>query len=173
MGASRAGVAFALAILGTCFMDVRVRGEDVDQSSAPVWTDFSPHRDAYAEGDGVRLNYLDWGGDGPPLVMIHGIANSPHIFDDFAPLLSTRFRVIAYARRGHGHSDAPTGPYGSDVLVGDLRELLDNLGIGHVSLLGWSMGGDEITEFAGRYPERVEKLIYLEGGYDWSDPAFF
>ena len=35
------------------------------------------------------------------------------------------------------------------------------------------MGGDEITEFAGRYPDRVEKLIYLEGAYDWSDPAFF
>ncbi len=140
---------------------------------ASNWIDTSPHASLFAEGDGVRLNYLDWGGDGPPLVMIHGIADSPHIFDDLAPLLRDRFRVLAYARRGHGHSDAPPGPYDSEVLVGDLRNLLDKLGIERASLLGWSMGGDEITEFAGRYPDRVEKLVYLEGGYDWSDPAFF
>jgi len=121
----------------------------------------------------VRLNYLDWGGNGPPLVMIHGIANSPHIFDDLAPLLTERFHVIAYARRGHGQSDAPAGGYGSEALLSDLTHLLDNLGIERAHFLGWSMGGDEITEFAGRFPERVGKLIYLDGGYDWSDAAFF
>lgn len=137
------------------------------------WVDTSPHRSAFVNADGVLLNYLDWGGSGPPLVMVHGIANSPHCFDDLAPLLSDRFRVVAYARRGHGHSDAPDGPYDAATLVSDLATLLDELGLEQVSLLGWSMGGDEITEFAGRYPDRVVKLIYLEGAYDWSDPAFF
>jgi pimeloyl-ACP methyl ester carboxylesterase len=87
-------------------------------------------------------------------------------------LLCDDFRVLAYARRGHGQSDA-VPPYDSEALISDLRHLLDNLGIERAHLLGWSMGGNEITEFAGRYPDRVEKLVYLDGGYDWSDPAFF
>jgi pimeloyl-ACP methyl ester carboxylesterase len=154
-------------------MDAKSIAEDASPAGPAGSADKSPHLSAFVGGDGVRLNYLDWGGSGPPLVMIHGIANSPHIFDDLAPLLRDHFRVLAYARRGHGQSDAPAGPYDSEALVSDLRHLLDNLGIERTNLLGWSMGGDEVTEFAGRYPDRVEKLIYLEGGYDWSDPAFF
>ena len=154
-------------------MHTKSFAEAADPLNLAGWIDKSPHRSAFVEGDGVRLNYLDWGGSGPPLVMIHGIANSPHIFDDLAPRFTDHFRVLAYARRGHGRSDAPAGPYDSEALVSDLHHLLDNLGIERAYLLGWSMGGDEITEFAGRYPERVEKLVYLEGGYDWSDPAFF
>jgi pimeloyl-ACP methyl ester carboxylesterase len=106
-------------------------------------------------------------------MVVQGIANSPHIFDDLAPLLRDHFRVLAYARRGHGQSDAPAGPYDSRALVSDLRHFLDNLGIERANLLGWSMGGDEITEFAGSYSDRVGKLVYLEGGYDWSDPTFY
>jgi len=150
-----------------------IGGGEAKAAKAWSWSDTSSHRSRFVQGDGVRLNFLDWGGNGVPLVLIHGIANSPHIFDDLAPLLSERFRVLAYARRGHGQSDAPPGPYDSEALVGDLRSLLDDLGIERANLLGWSMGGDEITEFAGRYPERVDKLVYLEGGYDWSEPAFF
>jgi pimeloyl-ACP methyl ester carboxylesterase len=149
------------------------RSGAANATNASEWSDASPHQSRFAQGDDVRLNFLDWGGNGAPLVLIHGIANSPHIFDDLAPLLRDSFRVLAYARRGHGQSDAPSGRYDSEALVGDLRCLLDDLGIGRANLLGWSMGGNEITEFAGRYPERVDKLVYLDGGYDWSDPAFF
>jgi pimeloyl-ACP methyl ester carboxylesterase len=162
-----------LAFLVALDMDAKTFAETASQPDWARWTDTSPHRSGFVEGDGVRLNYLDWGGSGPPLVMIHGIANSPHIFDDLAPLLTDHFHVLAYARRGHGQSEAPAGPDSSEALTSDLTHLLDNLGIKRANLLGWSMGGDEITEFAGRYPERVEKLVYLEGGYDWSDPMFF
>ena len=137
-----------------------------------VWVDKSPHHSRYATVNGVRLNYLDWGGNGAYLVLIHGLADSPHIFDDLAPLLVERFHVLAYARRGHGSSDAPAGDYAQGTLVEDLRQLLDRLGVARTSLLGWSMGGNEITAFAGLYPDRVEGLVYLEAGYDWSEPAF-
>lgn len=137
-----------------------------------VWSDPSPHRSEYVTVNGVRLNYLDWGGTGPALILVHGLTDSPHIFDDLGPSLRDRFHVIAYARRGHGHSDAPAGPYDQATLVEDLRQLLDRLGIARASLVGWSMGGNEITEFAGRYPDRVERLVYLEAGYDWSDSRF-
>lgn len=162
-----------VALLGVGHMDSKVRSEEAEGQGAPSWTDVSPHRSAFVEGDNVRLNYLDWGGNGPPLILIHGIANSPHIFDDLAPLLRDRFHVVAYARRGHGQSDAPASPYDSKALVSDLAHLLDNLHIERANLLGWSMGGNEVTEFAGLYPERVEKVVYLEGGYDWADPTFF
>jgi pimeloyl-ACP methyl ester carboxylesterase len=115
---------------------------------------------------------LDWGGAGPALCLIHGIDDNPHVFDDLAPLLTDRHHVFAYARRGHGGSDKPTSPYDPDTLVDDLRHVLDQLGIARASLLGWSMGGNEITTFAGRYPERVAGLVYLDGGYDWSDTTF-
>jgi pimeloyl-ACP methyl ester carboxylesterase len=137
------------------------------------WSDPSPHQSLYAQVNGVRLNYLDWGGDGPPLVMLHGLGDSPHLFDDLAGCLRPNFRLIAYARRGHGHSDAPAaGPYDLATLVEDLRQLLDYLRIPRASLLGWSVGGNEISQFAALYPDRVERLVYLEGGYEWSDPAF-
>jgi pimeloyl-ACP methyl ester carboxylesterase/thiol-disulfide isomerase/thioredoxin len=136
------------------------------------WSDTSPHKSLYADVNGIRLHYLDWGGSGAPLVMIHGIGDEPHIFDEVASRLRDRFRIVAYARRGHGLSDAPDGPYDPDTLVEDLRQLMDRLEIRRASLLGWSMGGNEITSFAGKYPERVDRLVYFDSGYDWSTPAF-
>ena len=127
--------------------------------------------DSFVLVNGVGLHVVDWGGSGPALILIHGMGDSPRIFDDLARQLVSDFRVIAYARRGHGFSD-PVGPFDTGTLVEDLRQLLDSLGIQRANLLGWSMGGNEITAFAGLYPERTLKLVYLEAGYDWSDPAF-
>jgi len=132
----------------------------------------APPQEGFVAVNGVRLNYLDWGGGRPALVLIHGLGASAWFFEPLAQQLRDDFRVIAYSRRGHGHSDAPDGPYDNATLVEDLRQLLDTLGIAQAHLLGWSMGGNEITEFAGRYPERVLKLVYLDAGYDWSDPTF-
>jgi pimeloyl-ACP methyl ester carboxylesterase len=159
----------AALLVGTLIACRRPESRAGASDPSDMWTDPSPHRSEYVTVNGVRLNCLDWGGAGPALVLIHGLTDSPHIFDDLAPSLRDRFHVVAYARRGHGHSDAPTGPYDQETLVEDLRLLLDRLGIARASLLGWSMGGNEITEFAGRYPDRVDRLVYLEAGYDWSD----
>ena len=53
----------------------------------------------------------------------------------------------------------------------DLVGLMDGLRISTAHLAGWSMGGNEVTGIAGSYPERVGKIVYLDGGYDWADPA--
>ena len=127
----------------------------------------------HVQVNGIRLHYLDWGGDGPAIVMIHGIGDDPHIFHDLASRLRDRFRVVAYARRGHGFSDAPDGPYDPATLVSDLEGVLDRAEIPKATLVGWSMGGNEITQFAGEHPGRVHKLIYFDSGYDWSAPEFF
>ena len=126
----------------------------------------------FAHVNGIRINYLDWGGHGPPLVMVHGLGDSPHIFDDLARHLCSRFHVYAYARRGHGHSDTPEGGFDLMTLTEDLRLFLDALHIQRADLLGWSMGGNEITRFAGLHPDRVGRLVYLEAGYDFSDTTF-
>src|SRR5678815_340407 len=113
-------------------------------ATTATWADPSPHRARFVRVNGVSLNTLDWGGTGDGLVLIHGMGDSPHSFDDIASAFTDGYRVIAYARRGHGQSDhPPTGPYDNETLVEDLRQLLDSLGIKRAVLGGWSMGGNE------------------------------
>ena len=57
---------------------------------AVTWSDLSPHRTGFVAANGIRLNYLDWGGSGPVLILIHGLRNNPHFFDDFAPAFTDR-----------------------------------------------------------------------------------
>jgi len=136
-----------------------------------TWVDPAAHKNGFVTANGIRLNYLDWGGSGPVLILIHGYGDDPHVFDDLAPAFTDRFRVVAYARRGHGQSDAK-GPYGTATLTEDLRGLMASLGIAKADLAGWSMGGNEVTMMAATHPELVDRIVYLEGAYDWSDPAF-
>jgi pimeloyl-ACP methyl ester carboxylesterase len=136
-----------------------------------AWSDPASHKSTFVISNGVRLHYLDWGGNGPTLILVHGFGDNPHYFDDLAPAFTDRFRVVAYARRGHGQSDAK-GPYDGATLAEDLRGLMDGLGVAKAHLAGHSMGGNEITAMAGAHPERVGRIVYLDGAYDWSDPAF-
>jgi pimeloyl-ACP methyl ester carboxylesterase len=136
-----------------------------------AWRDGAAHQERFVETNGVRLHVLDWGGTGPALILIHGYGDSPHAFDDIAPAFTDRFRVVAYARRGHGRSTGGES-FSNATLAADLAGVLDSLGIAKASLAGWSMGGNEITAAAGLYPDRVEKIVYLDAGYDWSHPVF-
>lgn len=135
-----------------------------------TWSDTSHHKSGFVTANGIRLHYLDWGGSGPVLILIHGGLDNAHVFDDLAPAFTDRFRVLAYDRRGHGRSDAK-GPFDTATLTEDLRGLMDGLGIAKAHLAGWSMGGNEITAMAGTHPERVDRIVYLEGAYAWGDPA--
>jgi len=155
----------AIALGMLCLLSVTARGSD------PSWSDPSPHRDGFVTANGIKLNYLDFGGSGPAMILIHGLGDNPHIFDDLAPGLTDRFHVIAYARRGHGLSDAKE-PYDAATLTEDLRGLMDALGIARADLVGWSMGGNEITWMATRYPQRVGHIVYFDGLYDYADPDF-
>lgn len=129
-------------------------------------------KERFIESEKVQLQYLDWGGNGQVLIMICGLGDTPFLFEDLAVQLSPQVRVIAYSRRGHGKSKSTEEKYDNETLVSDLKLLVDSLKIDKANLLGWSMGGNEITGFALRYPERVKKLIYFEAGYDMSDGGF-
>lgn len=130
------------------------------------------YKEGFIQTDRIKLHYLDWGGSGQPLVLLHAWGDSPYLFEGIANSMKNNFRVIAYSKRGHGKSEAFDSLYDNSALVSDLKLLLDSLNIEKANLLGWSMAGNEISEFATRYPERTSRLIYFEGGYDLSDEAF-
>ena len=112
--------------------------------------------------NGIRLHYLDWGGNGQALIFLTGMGSSAYIYNKFAPRFTDKFRVLALTRRGHGDSDYPEAGYDADTLVEDIRQFMNSLHVEKAVLAGHSLAGVELTHFAATYPERVEKLVYLE-----------
>ncbi len=123
---------------------------------ADEWKDPSPHKSQFVTVNGVKLHYLDWGGSGAPLVFLAGMASSAHTFDDLAPRFTDKFRIVALTRRGTGASERPESGYTLNQLADDIKGFLDALGIQRASFAGHSLGGDQITVFAGKYPDRVD-----------------
>ena len=133
------------------------------------WRDPSPHQLSFIRvAPDVRLEVLDWGGQGLPLVFISGLGDTGHEFDDFAPRFTGRHRVVGFTRRGYGASSQPPAGYDVDTRVADLHAVLDSLGLQRVVLVGHSIAGDELTGFARKWPSRVAGLIYLDAAYDHS-----
>lgn len=139
----------------------------VAASPAPAqgaFVDPAPHRVLRVPvAEGVALEVLDWGGSGPPLVFLGGFTSTGHVFDTFAPRFTNSFRVVTLTRRGLGASDRPNpGPYDAATLAADLKAVLDTLGIARANLAGHSFGGTEMSYFAAAYPERAERIVYLD-----------
>ncbi|MEZ5290667.1 MAG: alpha/beta hydrolase [Vicinamibacterales bacterium] len=154
------GVAVALALSRTEGSAARAA------QLRPAWHDPSPHEARRITVDGsVRLEVLDWGGSGPPVVLL-GCYLSAHAYDDFAPKLTDRLRVIGITRRGIGASDTPEDGYSVQRSVNDLLEALDALRLARVVLLGTSCAGQVQTLFAGQHPDRLLGLVYLDGASD-------
>ena len=109
---------------------------------------------------GARINYVVQG-RGPAVVLIHGWALSLREWDDQIAALAPHYRVVAFDRRGYGRS---TGFADPSVDPGDLRTLLDTLGIHSAVLVGHSAGADVAIRFAAAMPERVDALVLYGGG---------
>jgi non-heme chloroperoxidase len=138
-----------------------------------TWSlDSSPHSVHFiAVDDNVKLEVLDWGGSGRPLVLLAGLGDTAHVFDKFAPKLTTAYHVYGITRRGFGASTAPVpvnGNYSADRLGDDVVAVLDGLKINHPVLVGHSIAGEELSSLATRHPEKVAGLIYLEAGYPYA-----
>jgi 3-oxoadipate enol-lactonase len=113
-------------------------------------------------GDAPDLNYLLEGPeDAPVLVLSNSLGTSLEMWDDLAPVLGDRFRLLRYDTRGHGRSPAPPGPYAIGDLGLDVVRLLDRLGIERASFCGLSVGGMTGMWLAAESPERVERLVLL------------
>lgn len=154
----------AVALLVAC-------GTSAAQVPLPLatWTDPSPHQVRFVSvAPGLRLEVLDWGGSGPPLVFLAGLQDVAHGFDDFAPQFADHHHVLAITRRGYGASSQSRSGYELAARTADLRAVLDSLQLARVVLVGHSIAGDELTAFAAAYPTRVSGLVYLDAAYDHS-----
>ena len=110
----------------------------------------------------VRLQVLDWGGSGPPLVLLAGLGDNAHVFDHFAYQFTDKFHVVGITRRGFGASSQPEGGYDVATRALDDVKVLDALGMSKAVFVGHSMAGDELSKLGSTYPGRVEKLVYLD-----------
>jgi len=117
---------------------------------------------------GVFLEVLDWGGSGDPLVFLTGLGNSAHIFDEFAYQFTDRFRVIGITRRGYGLSSRPAKGYGLAARVADDIKVLDHFKFEKAVFVGHSIAGVELSRLGSAFPDRVDKLVYLDA-YDYGD----
>ena len=132
------------------------------------WHDPSPHTVQFITVDtNVKLEVLDWGGVGRPLVLLAGGGNTAHVFDDFAPKLAGSYHVYGITRRGFGESSSPAphdNNYSADRLGDDVLAVLDALKLDRPILVGHSIAGEELSSIGSRHPERVAGLVYLDAG---------
>jgi non-heme chloroperoxidase len=134
------------------------------------WHDPSKHRLQFVTvEDGVRLEVLDWGGSGRPVVLLAGSGNTAHVFDGFAEKLTDSYHVYGITRRGYGASSQPASGYTEQRLADDVLNVLDSLHLAAPVLVGHSLGGHELTALASSHPNRIAGLVYMDSG---ADPTF-
>jgi pimeloyl-ACP methyl ester carboxylesterase len=118
----------------------------------------------------VRLEVLDWGGVGQPIVLLAGLGDGAHTFDIFAPKLTSDYHVYAITRRGFGNSSPASSGFGADSLADDVLAVIDSLHLVRPVLVGHSIAGEELSSIGSRRPTRVSGLVYLDAAYSY---AFF
>jgi len=156
---------FLVGLLSLHRLDAR------QNTPAGEWRDPSPHRVQMVPieiEDGLRLEVLDWGGTGQPIVLLAGLGNTAHVFDDFAPQLTAYGHVYGLTRRGFGASGVPKHNYDADHLGDDVAAVLTGLNIVRAVVVGHSIAGEELSSLAERYPERVAGLVYLDAAYGYA-----
>ena len=113
----------------------------------------------------LRLNYLDWGNPAKPLLMlVHGGRDHARSWDWVAEELREDWHVVAFDHRGHGDSDwVSDGNYNVQDMVYDLAQLVHQLGDEEVTIVSHSMGGNVALRYAGTFPDKVRKIVAIEG----------
>ena len=109
--------------------------------------------------NGVELYYEDAGGSFPPIVFCHEFAGDYRAWDPQVRAFGRAYRCITYSHRGFPPSSVPDDPeaYSQDLLIEDLRALVEHLGLERAHFVGFSMGGNVVLNFALRYPEPVPR----------------
>jgi non-heme chloroperoxidase len=134
--------------------------------------DTTPHSVRFVTvQDNVKLEVLDWGGSGRPVILLHGGNKTAHDFDQFAPKLTGSYHVYGITRRGCSASSAPTptdSNYSADRLGDDVLAVLAELGMDSSVLVGHSLGGQELSSIGSRHPEKIAGLIYLDAAYQYA-----
>jgi pimeloyl-ACP methyl ester carboxylesterase len=103
-------------------------------------------------------------GDGPPVVLIHGMVNSSRHWREVALRLADGYTVIAPDLIGHGDSATPRGDYSLGAHAAAVRDLLAAIGIDRATIVGHSLGGGVAMQFFWQFPQRTERLALVSSG---------
>ncbi|MFW9999641.1 MAG: alpha/beta fold hydrolase [Candidatus Hodarchaeota archaeon] len=113
----------------------------------------------YINGRGVRLAYIDFGGSGDYVVLLHGLMSRATSWYEVAIWLKESYHVIGFDQRGHGRSEKPDSEYSRDIMIEDIACAMNELGIQDSIVIGHSMGGSIAWGLAVLYPHLVKALI--------------
>jgi pimeloyl-ACP methyl ester carboxylesterase len=119
-------------------------------------------REGTVDSGGVRVHYVDYGGDGPPLVFVHATGFLGVLWRPIAEELSSRFRVIAHDQRGHGDSDKPPDGYDFPAFANDLQHLIEALDLRRPLVAGHSSGATTAVVHAATYPGVISRAVLIE-----------
>lgn len=117
-----------------------------------------------ANGDGIKIQLAVWEGKGKQILCIHGITANSRFWDCLASALAPHHRVIAMDLRGRGLSDKPPTGYSIEYHCKDILALMNDRGLERPVLMGHSLGAFISLVFSAKYPQRVDRLILVDGG---------
>ena len=123
-------------------------------------------------GDGIKINLAIWEGLGKPILCFHGITANCRCWDVMASALAPEHHLIAMDLRGRGKSDKPPSGYSMAHHLGDIRSVLDRLRIKKAVLMGHSLGAFIALAFGAQHPERVDRMILVDGAGKLSKVQF-
>jgi pimeloyl-ACP methyl ester carboxylesterase len=131
----------------------------------------SPPEVEHVAVDGVRLAVRQWpdagAAPGAPVVFaVHGLTANHTCWYPLAGALGSAVRLVAFDLRGRGRSDKPAGAYGLARHAADLAGLMDHVGVARASVIGHSLGAHIAVWFAAHHPERLSRLVLVDGGFD-------
>lgn len=157
---------FALFLVGLGVLVTALWAPRPGQEAAAGWRDPSPHQVRWITVDSsVRLEVLDWGGAGRPIVLL-GCYLTAHLYDEFAPKLTDRLHVYGITRRGIGASDKPSVGYSVQRSADDVLEVLDRLKVNEPILVGYSCGGQVLSLLGSQQSDRLGGLVYFDAADD-------
>ncbi|MDY6999889.1 MAG: alpha/beta fold hydrolase [Actinomycetota bacterium] len=118
----------------------------------------------YLDLHGDRVAYRDEGAGRETLLLLHGMAGSSDTWRAVLPQLAKRYRVIAPDLLGHGRSAKPRSDYSLGAFAVWLRDLLDELGVSRVTVVGQSLGGGVAMQFVYQHPDYCQRLVLISSG---------
>ena len=140
----------------------KIEDQYSDEQLIKQWPGF---KNQYATVNGVSLHYVDSGGTGVPLICLPGWPQTWYSYLNIGLALAEKYRVLVVDIRGMGTSGKPDSGYDKKTMAKDIYELIRQLGLGKVHLLGHDIGGMVAMSLAFNYPDCIEKLIVMDGAH--------
>ncbi|NEP58434.1 MAG: alpha/beta hydrolase [Symploca sp. SIO2G7] len=121
----------------------------------------------------IELSYLDWQTDGPPVLLLHGLADHALVWSAVGDRLAAHYHPVAVDMRGHGESSKPDNGYDFDTVSADLEELMQHLGWSAAHVVGHSWAGKVATYWATRQPKQFLSMALVDPIFIYGVPSVF